>query len=429
MNPVWEEFGRSIKMSNLPGNLICTVGTSLFYPNLKTLDPEKRYQGKPHEHDLQALADIEALRRSGLLDDPPKLKTLLAEIKSAHESQMYGRLADLLVRLPSELRLCGAEINSIEAMVRKGFLPKDRLRLILLVSDTTDGEGIGQILTNYFLHQKCPIGFQHCRAEPVHGLQDEKPPVFQKDGLPNLVRLLGEHYRKWGEAISINATGGYKAQIALAVAFGQATGSPVYYKHERFDQIIRFPQIPFTLDLSLVNNNLKLWADLAEPGASFDQNDVDSRLPPGENLREAILPLLEYIEEESGSLYTLSALGLVYWEAFRSLNPDIMLKPDRSKNRKGCRFRDDHYPIRFKSHVEKFYNAFPEFVSECHTMPYDGQAAIKNRFLIHKKRIIGEYLDLNRFGARFEIMTSAENELERFWLVEEFRKWMEAQKI
>lgn len=98
----------------------------------------------------------------------------------------------------------------------------------------------------------------------------------------------------------------------------------MYYKHERFDQIIRFPQIPFTLDLSLVRNHLKLWAGLAGPGRSFTQSELDDRFQ--EDSAEKVLPFLE-------------------------------------------------------------------------------------------KR------DKNDFGARFDVMTTAENELEGHWLVSRFSKW------
>ncbi|MEW6140289.1 MAG: putative CRISPR-associated protein [Thermodesulfobacteriota bacterium] len=410
----------------LPGTLVCTVGTSLFYPNMKMLDPEKSYQGERPVSDPTAVADWDALEKAGLLRDPKDMPRRLREIKDAYESSMYGRLAGLLVKLPPELRLCGAEINSIAAMVKKGFLPENRQSLILLVSDTTEGSAIGEILSRYFEASHCPIRFERCEIETVSGLQDEQPLLFQREGLPNLVRLLGKHYRKWGGTIAINATGGYKAQIALAVAFGQAAGSTVYYKHERFDQIIRFPQIPFTLDLSLVEEHKKLWADLAEPGASFDRQTINTLLPPDENFREQVLPLLESIEEGPSSLYSLSALGMVYWETFLSKHPDLTLRPSKVSARRGCRFRDDHYPIGFKEHVERFYKAFPDYVSECHSMPYDGQAAIENTFYIYNKQIIGGYLDKNRFGARFAVMSSAENQLERQWLVQEFNKWLQS---
>ena len=52
-------------------------------------------------------------------------------------------------------------------------------------------------------------------------------------------------------ACAINATGGYKAPIAVAVLLGQALGVPVYYKHELFSEIIAFPPLPVALDFEV----------------------------------------------------------------------------------------------------------------------------------------------------------------------------------
>src|SRR5437773_1205753 len=52
-------------------------------------------------------------------------------------------------------------------------------------------------------------------------------------------------------ACALNATGGYKAQIAVAVLLGQALGVPVYYKHELFSEIIAFPPLPVALDFEV----------------------------------------------------------------------------------------------------------------------------------------------------------------------------------
>ncbi|MGI5862875.1 MAG: putative CRISPR-associated protein [Myxococcales bacterium] len=70
-------------------------------------------------------------------------------------------------------------------------------------------------------------------------------------GLRNLVRAIGKIARDAGgpEWVAINATGGYKAQIAVAVLIGQALGSPVFYKHERFEsEVIAFPPMPVSFD-------------------------------------------------------------------------------------------------------------------------------------------------------------------------------------
>ncbi|OQY10101.1 MAG: type III-A CRISPR-associated protein Cas10/Csm1 [Desulfobacteraceae bacterium 4572_187] len=400
--------------------LVCTVGTSLFYPNLIRLDPGVQYKKEPPASDSLGLADKAALERYALQGDTEALREILGNIKDTFvNASDWPRLAGQLVLLPPELRLLGAEINSIEAMIRKGFLSENRERLVLLVSDTGDGASIGAVLSHYFVHAKCPIRFNRCDYVTVSGLQDEKPQVFQRDGLTNLVRLLGEQLRKWGsESIAINATGGYKAQIALAVAFGQATRCPVFYKHERFDQIIRFPRIPFTMDLGFVENNLKLWADLVEPATVFSESEMERLLPDNTLVKESVYPMLDRIEEDGKAYFALSALGMVYWEAYQTLNPGITLEPRKVEARRGCKFPQHHYPEGYKEYVEGVYNQFPEFISECHSVPYSGQKGIKiTRFYIREDRIIGEYVDRRNFGARFEIMTGAGNALERKWIL------------
>lgn len=410
-------------MNTLPATLLCTVGTSLFFPNLNSLNPGTQYQTELRDNNLLGQADKNALSRYNLWTEKEQLKKLLGNIKKFYNENAFGHLAKEMVLLPPELRLLGAEINSVEAMIRKKFLSqerKNRERLILLVSDTKEGQAIGTILSAYFTHNKCQIGFNACEYLTVGGLQDEKPLIFQTKGLPNLVHHLGEQLRKWGN-VAINATGGYKAQIALAVAFGQATRCPVFYKHERFDQIIRFPKIPFTIDLSMVEEHLKFWADVSDDIIEADR--LRQIMPKDAEFEEAIYPMLDCVEENGISYFSLSALGMVYWEAYLSSNPDRLIEPGPVKNRRGCHFRDDHYPAGFKEYVQKVYNAFSQTVSECHSQPYDRQPAIKNRFYVKEKKIIGEYADRNNFGARFEIMTSAVNALERDWIVKKLNEY------
>src|SRR5205823_12850906 len=86
-------------------------------------------------------------------------------------------------------------------------------------------------------------------AVEVADLQDEDPKRFRTKGLRNLVRGLCRVVReRSAAACAINATGGYKAQIAVAVLLGQALGIDVYYMHERFSEIIAFPPMPVSLD-------------------------------------------------------------------------------------------------------------------------------------------------------------------------------------
>ena len=104
----------------------------------------------------------------------------------------------------------------------------------------------------------------------VEGLRDDAPDKFRTQGLRNLAKLFGEQVRearKENRSCAINATGGYKAQIAIAVLMGQALDIPVYYKHERFDAIIPFPPMPVALDFSLWERASGMFTVLAKSDA------------------------------------------------------------------------------------------------------------------------------------------------------------------
>lgn len=394
-----------------PTTLLCTVGTSLLKSNLERFDPRTFVSRLSSQ-------DIARLTQQGLPPGSQKLSTIENQLERACKHDDWTAVADCLVELPMELRLLGAEINSIAAMCAKKLLSTPPTRLVLLVSDTHPGAQTGIILRRYFLSRNSPCRFDQVLVFTIEGLQDKEPQRFQQEGLPNLVRLLAEQTRQWSPShIAINATGGYKAQIALAVAFGQVMGTPVYYKHELFNEIISFPKIPFTMDLSMVTRDIKFWSRIAEPGAIFTYEDLRQFTEPDSTTWEAMLPLMEIIEEDGRPLYALSALGLIYWEAYLSQHPALTLKPGKAEIRRGCRFRDDHYPIGFKHWAENVYLAH-DFITECHSMEYSGQQGIQKGFEIKNNKIIGSYKDKNGFSAKIEVMTTCANELERKWALD-----------
>lgn len=410
-------------MYALPNTLICTVGTSLFYPNLARLQID---QYDNCFSNTQEQNDYQALKKTDWLKDLNNLHQVLQVIKDKYNNKDWPLLAKQLLKLPSDLRLLGAEINSVEAMVRKHFLSDNRERIILLISETEEGQDIGNILKEYFTNKGCPIHFKNAKVYTVQGLQDSYPKDFQRKGLPNLVRLLGRELRKWSsQYTAINATGGYKAQIAIAVAFGQVTKIPVYYKHERFDQIIPFPKVPFSIDLSLVDDYLQFWSQLAEPEAIFTYEQIAEYIGDNNETFDLMTPLLESIHEDGIDYYALSALGLIYWEEYLNRHPDIFLDPPKADKRRGCAFRDDNYPEGFKEYVNKVYSEF-DFITGCHSLPYSGQRGItSNRFYIKSDKIYGEYVDRNDFGARFEIATNTHNQLERQGALNKLNEWLD----
>ena len=261
-----------------PHTLLCTIGTSLLYPNLSNLIKETQ-------------------------TDP--IRAALAQVYS---DKNWSEVATQLRKIDPAKRLCGAEINSVTDLLAQQVVAKGYLHLFH--SETDDGRAIAQILQAYFTQDRWRVNI-HC----VEGLRDDDPDLFRTQGLRNLAKLFGERVRESRQNLipcAINATGGYKAQIAIAVLMGQALELPVYYKHERFDAIIPFPPMPVALDFSLWERASGMFMVLSkvnacEPWEDFRQ-DSDQRFEP----------LVNRVKMEGEDYLELSATGQIFHETFRS---------------------------------------------------------------------------------------------------------------
>ena len=101
-----------------PHTLLCTVGTSLFYPNLSALARE------------------------------PQADPVRAALARTYANQDWPEVAAQLRQRPPTERLCGAEINSVADLLSHGHVETGRLHL--LFSDTADSERIAAVLDAYF---------------------------------------------------------------------------------------------------------------------------------------------------------------------------------------------------------------------------------------------------------------------------------------
>jgi putative CRISPR-associated protein (TIGR02619 family) len=255
--------------------VICTVGTSLF-------------------------SNLKALR----LDDPDPTRAALA--RSFADRDWDGILAGL-VALPRGERLCGAELGSLASLIAKGYAVANA-NLAFCHSDTPDGHAIGGILAGYYRQEGHPI----VSPRTIEDLQDADPRRFRTRGLRNLAKTVCRVIREYGPAsCAINATGGYKAQIAIAVLMGQAIGVPVYYKHELFDEIIAFPPMPVALDfeawMRLSGVLFALEKDV-QPADILDDEPDDA---------ETLESLVDRTTVDGEDYLELSPTGQIFHETFR----------------------------------------------------------------------------------------------------------------
>lgn len=290
-------------------------------------------------------------------------------IKQAFESQNWKQLSLLLLKKNNTDRLCGAEINSITSICEKGLL-SHKMRLIFLVSDTSDGKNIGQLLKQYYNDKNNPIIFETVDVRTLEGLRDDDVIAFKKEGLKNLVREISTEVRNYSpEVIAINATGGYKAQISFAGMIGQALDIPVYYLFEKFSEVIELPPQPIALDLGFWLDHYLIFEKL-ELEQTIEKSEFQSELD--------INYFQSLIDEENidDTFYvSLSAMGVLFNERSRlqfakqertllSLIP----QDDTNPENKAINLRDDHgkdfltafaKKLRRSPYVVKIINSLP----------------------------------------------------------------------
>lgn len=371
--------------------LICTVGTSLFEGNLKKL------------------ASLEA---------NAKPKNWQA-IQHAYETGQWQSLARELVQVNPNERICGAEINTIYDLI---FTKKRSIqKLYLLVSDTEAGEHTGRVLKQYFL--KNPLfKFSEVEYKSIEKLQDQEPRDFKIYGLRNLVRRIGEIIQRVGgpDQVMIDATGGYKAQIAIAVLIGQILNIPVSYKHERFSEIIDFPPLPVSFDYTIVGEYSGLFSFLEKTNIVTNEDLQLSELD------EKVRVLLDEETVQNTTLYTLNPIGELFLLGYRLQHPKAPNLVSAGDRKKPPHFRDDHYPEGFKEFVEKVWKE-TSWIVTTHSLPYDKQRSIKGIGFNVKEidgnyKLVGTYRDNKDFGARFEITCTSDSSKDLIWAAEALNK-------
>ena len=371
-----------------PHTLLCTVGTSLFYPNL-----------------------------SGLVREPqPDLA--LAALTRAYTEKNWREVAAQLHRMAPTDRLCGAEINSVTELLTDGFI--DKTYLHLMFSDTDDGRAIAQVLEAYFTTDGWQVQ-THC----VAGLRDDDPQAFRTRGLRNLAKVLGERmYEAGGKAdfCAINATGGYKAQIAIAVLMGQALGIPVYYKHERFAAIIPFPPMPVSLDFSLWEGASGMFmvlgkANACEPYERF-REEWDERFEP----------LVNRVKIDGEDYMELSTTGQIFHETFRSRFRQLKDRLPRpaTQHEKQRPNLGKHGYEQAEAPILRFLQQLTDerpYVRFCHTTYWNPDLPESTRFRLSSDGVQGIYSD-GTWCVKFAVLTTTDDRNELSGVVADLNDWL-----
>ncbi len=380
--------------------LLCTVGTSLTESNLKHL---RENMAKDH------------VKPEDKKTIPTGFEAFGEALAVAYEKKDWAGVAAVLGQFPLTLRLCGAEVNSIASLIANGYSPAD-CGIYFFHSDTSDGKNIADVLVRLYAAR----GHSPVAAVPVPDLQDADPKRFRTKGLRNLAKLLcGKVREHSAEACAINATGGYKAQIAVAVLLGQALGIPVYYMHERFSEIIAFPPMPVALDFEFwmkMSGTLAVLEREAVPKAEF----ADEWDEKAESLVDVTdIDGVEYLE--------LSATGQIFHETFRQrfrTDKDAVLPPP-AVVKKSPHFEDAGWPGTFPTavrFVERVTAELP-FVARCATHYYNPDLPERTRFKSKRDGIEGVFGDGTR-TVKFLVETTAVTAGQRAAAVAALNLWL-----
>ncbi len=379
-----------------PSILICTVGTSLIRPNLEGL-------------------------KKDLLDGklPPDRRPLAA----AYQAGDWPAVARELGRLAPNERLCGAEINSVASMIDKGYVPAD-CGLFFVHSDTDDGRHIAAALAAWARAR----GHTPVEAVAVPDLQDQDPKRFRTGGRRQLARLLCAIVRqRSAAACAINATGGYKAQIAVAVLLGQALGVPVYYKHELFSEIIAFPPLPVALDFEVwirASGMLYQLERNAEPTpAALYADDWDEKYES----------LVERVRIDGQDYVELSAAGQIFHETFRerfrSARDQVLPPPVPPGQKRPPRLERAGWPGEHPE-VERFLTrvtAEVPQVGHCASFYYNPDLPERTRFRQAGDGVEGTYSD-GQYTVKFRVETSARTPGQQAAVAAALNEWLAGQR-
>jgi putative CRISPR-associated protein (TIGR02619 family) len=131
----------------------------------------------------------------------------------------------------TDLELISAETNTY---YRLDPAPQDAL--ILLYSETPEGQECAQILKLFFEEA---LGQQGVSLVPLPGINYE----LEESSLERMAELLKQLAEIAKGLVTFAATGGFKAQAMVMAVVGSQLGIPVCYIHEQYKSLVYLPYL------------------------------------------------------------------------------------------------------------------------------------------------------------------------------------------
>lgn len=168
--------------------------------------------------------------------------------------------------------------------------------------DSGQGQLCGEVLADLYGQSN------FCSYVPVSGLEP-KADVFEEKGMGNLIETLTFLIERHALNSIILATGGFKAQIALATEIGILFKQNVYYLYENFNSNIQLPRLPVDFDFNSFAAHQNAFFRLLDAREYWLAEEIFKSLPEA----------LQYCfkKDDLQRRYTLTALGRAILTSYR----------------------------------------------------------------------------------------------------------------
>jgi len=337
------------------------------------------------------------------------------------EKKIEDVISFLITKSPDD-KILGPEINSTNSLIKEYII--EPVNLFLIVSDTIEGKIEGKILKKYFENKDGYFKFHKVEIVNVNDLQSTDPKKFKNDGLKNLVRNLGKIIREYAGIthknaqpnIIINATGGYKAEIAFATVIGQAYGIPVYYQFEDFSSIIQLLPLPIALDFDFWEQAFPILKDLKN-GTMEEEEYKDYCI----EFESKLDWLVDKLSENGKTIYALSPIGELFFEVceyYHSLEKEeisIPVVPEDKKKYKQIEDPTARSVVGAQRFIDKVIKE-SKYIYSINSTYANKDLPVKTKFIFSKNEIYLQYSDGKR-TAKFEVRTSARDEKDKQKLI------------
>jgi putative CRISPR-associated protein (TIGR02619 family) len=220
-----------------------------------------------------------------------------------------------------EIPRVSAEINSL---LKMGLSGADRV--VLLATETIDGKLCAELVQRMLKTRKLCSSVE---LKVIEGLQAQDGKRFRQEGLKNLMAYIA---RFENSDVVFNPTGGFKSVVPYITLAGMLFNKPVKYIHEYSDDLMTLVNIPITVDDELI-----FFVEDKLQRIERDSCMTKKEWQMGIEYHNTRFDCL--IEEEAGQI-TMSGLGILLWERFKTIHPPelerSLLRTDKKKIKLGA---------------------------------------------------------------------------------------------